>query len=818
MWVKERTKNRTKQTIEAFAKYEGVNDLLSYLVQLDDNTVLHKDGAFSAHFRLQGPDLISSGDLELDAHSDTWHHGLSLLGDGWMVETNIIGRSYMPSAAAQDFPEILSALIDDERRLQFSQGDYFITEQILSITWKPDRLMPAKLRQFALTNEQQDQGIEKDSALFKKKLAEFTGYLSRSAKITPLSCDETISFLYQCISGGENPLAAPFVGSFLDSYLSSEPFIGGLEPKLGDKFIKVLAINDLPAQSYPCILDSLNVLPASYRWSSRFICLSQATANNYLKKHQRSWSSKAIGLMGVIRESLGLPVKLDEDAQHQADIVEMSQAENSSGANQFGFYTSTLILMDEDKGYLNKLAGEIVNHIQRLNFKVRIESVNACESYLGSLPCHGDYNLRKLLVDTRFVSHALPLSSVYQGEQACPCPLYGKDKPPLLVTGTEGNRPFMLNLHQGDVGHTAILGPTGAGKSTLIAMLMASHRKYADSRIVVLDKDGSNQRVIKALGGHYLALHDKKDVLSPLVGINKNQVETIERALQWLTGCCELQGVTMNAERQLVLRQAIEQLARGEAQYKNINHLSLQEPAMRGAIQGLNTGMFKQIMNGTQSQLKQLGVIGFDMGILLEQSLSTVSTAIITAIFNELMDCFNDKRPTLLVLEEAWLLLKHPLIQHKLTDWFKTLRKFNVSVLFVSQDLSDIVACGAGPVIQNSCMTRIYLPNAYANEPKAAEQYAAFGLNPQQIELIQKATPKQDYYYHCATGERLFQLELGELAISLLCISTKEDQEIFDDLMEEGRSDWVLQWLHHKQLTDWHDYAKQNYFQEACNE
>lgn len=814
MWLKERTKNSSKQAMAAFARYEGVNDLLSYLVQLNGNTILHKDGALSAHFRLQGPDLISSGDRELDAHSDTWHHGLSLLDDGWMVETNVISQPYRPSATTQEFPDIVSALIDDERRLQFSQGEYFVTEQILSVTWKPDKLMPAKLRQFALTKDQQGEGIEKNSQLFKKKVAEFTGYLSRSARITPLNSDESISFLYQCITGGVHTLAAPFVGSFLDSYLSSESFTGGLNPKLGDKFIKVLAINDLPAHSYPCILDSLNVLPASYRWSSRFICLNPSTANDYLKKHQRNWSSKAIGLMGVIRESLGMPVKLDEDAQHQADVVQAAQVENNSGANRYGFYNSTLVLMDPDKGYLDKLSEEIVNHIQRLNFKVRVESVNACESYLGSLPCHGDYNLRKLLVDTRFVSHALPLSSVYQGEQTCPCPLYGKNQPPLLVTRTEGNRPFMLNLHQGDVGHTAILGPTGAGKSTLIAMLMASHRKYADSRIVVLDKDCSNQRVINALGGHYLALHDNKDVLSPLVGINTHQPETIERALQWLTGCCQLQGVNMNAQRQLGLRQAIEQLARGDKQYRNIDHLSLQEPAIRSAIQGLNTGVFKQIMNGTQSSLQQFDVIGFDMGSLLEQSLSTVSTAIITAIFNELMDCFNDKRPTLLILEEAWLFLKHPLIQDKLTDWFKTLRKFNVSVLFVSQDLSDIVDSGAGPVIQNSCMTRIYLPNAYANEPKAAEQYGAFGLNPQQIELIQKATPKQDYYYHCATGERLFQLELRELAQSVLCISTKADEATFDGLLEEARTDWVKEWLSYKQLADWRDYTMENYFRE----
>src|SRR3712207_7287794 len=40
--------------------------------------------------------------------------------------------------------------------------------------------------------------------------------------------------------------------------------------------------------------------------------------------------------------------------------------------------------------------------------------------------------------------------------------------PPLLYCQTIGNTPFRLNLHFGDVGHTIIIGPTGAGKSVLL--------------------------------------------------------------------------------------------------------------------------------------------------------------------------------------------------------------------------------------------------------------------------------------------------------------------------------------------------------------
>jgi len=41
-----------------------------------------------------------------------------------------------------------------------------------------------------------------------------------------------------------------------------------------------------------------------------------------------------------------------------------------------------------------------------------------------------------------------------------------KHSPPLLYAETTGATPFRLNLHVGDLGHTLMIGPPGAGKST----------------------------------------------------------------------------------------------------------------------------------------------------------------------------------------------------------------------------------------------------------------------------------------------------------------------------------------------------------------
>jgi len=72
------------------------------------------------------------------------------------------------------------------------------------------------------------------------------------------------------------------------------------------------------------------------------------------------------------------------------------------------------------------------------------------------------------------------------------------------VTRTEGATPFRLVTHVGDVGHTLIVGPTGAGKSVLLATFVLQFRRYDRARIFVFDKGRSIRATVLALAGeHY---------------------------------------------------------------------------------------------------------------------------------------------------------------------------------------------------------------------------------------------------------------------------------------------------------------------------
>jgi type IV secretion system protein VirB4 len=99
-------------------------------------------------------------------------------------------------------------------------------------------------------------------------------------------------------------------------------------------------------------------------------------------------------------------------------------------------------------------------------------------------------------------------------------------------------------------------------------------------------------------------------------------------------------------------------------------------------------------------------------------SQARVVAPVLTYLFHRLEERF-DGRPTLLILDEAWIFLDHPFFAARIREWLKTLRKKNVAVLFATQSLADIADSSIAPAIIESCPQRILLPNDRAIEPQS---------------------------------------------------------------------------------------------------
>ena len=165
-----------------------------------------------------------------------------------------------------------------------------------------------------------------------------------------------------------------------------------------------------------------------------------------------------------------------------------------------------------------------------------------------------------------------------------------------------------------------------------------------------------------------------------------------------------------------------------------------------------------------------------------------------------------DGRPSAIFLDEAWIMLGHTVFRDKIREWLKVLRKANCIVVLATQSLSDAAKSNILDVLQESCPSKIFLPNTQAfnqgsnNIPGPYDFYKLFGLNDAQINIIANATPKREYYYESAIGNRLFNLALGKIALAFVATSSKEDVKECKNLIELYGENWAFRWLEQKNV------------------
>ena len=202
--------------------------------------------------------------------------------------------------------------------------------------------------------------------------------------------DHLVNYLHFALTGEEVALNIPPAGAYLDAVIGGRELWPGDTPRLGSaldgRFICCVAIEGFPAESFPGILDMLDHLPISFRWSTRMIYLDQHETLAELRKFRRKWKQQVRGFWTQVFKTQG--GSINEDALLMSSQADAAIAEASSALVTFGYYTPVIVLMDADRAALIETARLVVREIMREGFSARIETVNTMEAWLGSLPGH----------------------------------------------------------------------------------------------------------------------------------------------------------------------------------------------------------------------------------------------------------------------------------------------------------------------------------------------------------------------------------------------------------------------------------------------
>ncbi len=789
-------------------KPQTLADFLPWAALIAPGVVLNKDGSLQRTARYRGPDLDSATPAELVGAASRLNNALRRLGSGWAVFVEA-SRNPAQGYPHSTFPEPVSALVDIERRAQFeATGSHFESAYYLTFLFLPPAQENARAKAWLYEGRASARDVDGHEIVkgfidrTDRILALIEGFVPEAAW---LSDAETLTYLHACISTKRHRVRVPDVPMYLDAFLIDEPLIGGLAPRLGSTHLRVLTIMGFPAATYPGILDELNRLAFPYRWSTRAICLDKTDATKILARIRRHWFAKRKSVAAILKEVMTneASVLLDSDAQNKAFDADTALQELGADLAGEAYVTCTLTVWDDDPQIADEKLRLAEKIIQGRDFTCIAESANAVEAWLGSLPGHVYANVRQPPISTLNLAHMIPLSAVWAGPERND----HLDGPPLLFARTEGATPFRLSLHTGDVGHALVVGPTGAGKSVLLALIALQFRRYSDSQVFAFDFGGSIRAAAIAMGGDWHDLGGALSVdavepvsLAPLAGID----DPAERAwaAEWIAAILAREGEQVTPEVKEHIWSALSSLASAPLSERTLTGLAvlLQSSALKRALKPYCLGgAYGRLLDAETEQLGEAEVQAFETEGLIGTG---AAPAALAYLFHRIEGKL-DGRPTLLIIDEGWLVLDDLSFGAQLREWLKTLRKKNASVVFATQSLADIETSAIAPAIIESCLTRLFLPNDRASEPQIAAIYRRFGLNDRQTEILAGATPKRDYYCQSARGNRLFELDLGDIALAFCAASSKADQAAISEVLSQyGRAGFAAAWLRRKGL-DW---------------
>lgn len=794
------------------SKDAGLADLLNYAAVVDDGVIVGKNGSFMAAWLYKGDDNASSTDEQREMISFRINQALVGLGNGWMLHVDAVRRpapNYSEQGLSQ-FPDPVSAAIDEERRRLFQRlGTMYEGYFVLTLTWFPPVLAQRKFVELMFDDNTPTPGHKARTMSlieqFKREIANIEGRLSAAVKLTRLhgqkivnedgtmaTHDDFLSWLQFCITGKHHPVQLPNNPMYLDALIGGQELRGGVVPKIGRNLIQAVAIEGFPLESTPGILTALGELPCEYRWSSRFIFMDQHEAVKHLDKFRKKWRQKVRGFFDQVFNTNTGPV--DQDALSMVEDAEAAIAEVNSGLVAAGYYTSVVILMDEDRNRLEASARQVEKAINRLGFAARIETTNTMDAYLGSLPGHGVENVRRPLINTMNLADLLPTSTIWTGSASAPCPLYPPMSPALMHCVTHGATPFRLNLHVRDLGHTFMFGPTGAGKSTHLGIIAAQLRRYAGMSIYAFDKGMSIYPLTKAVGGLHFSVAADDDSLAfcPLQFLETKGDRAW--AMEWIDTILALNGVITTPSQRNEIGNAVMSMHASGARTLSEFSVTIQDIAIRDTIRQYTVdGSMGHLLDAEEDGLSLSDFTAFEIEELMNLG-EKFALPVLLYLFRRIERSLRGQ-PAVIILDEAWLMLGHPVFRAKIREWLKVMRKANCLVLMATQSLSDAANSGILDVIVESTATKIFLPNVYARDEDTAALYRRMGLNARQIEILATAIPKQQYYYVSEHGRRLYDLALGPLALAFVGASDKESVTTIKNLEAKFGNQWVHEWL-----------------------
>jgi type IV secretion system protein VirB4 len=820
-----------------------LSDVIPWRAVAAPGVILHKQThALQRSYLMRGPDLTSEvqevmGALMLQANNvfKRLRGQMTVHCEAQRLRVTEYPVSASPSSAAQ--------LIDDaRRRVILEDPGSFETRYYLTLTWQPPSAMKSAWANLFLSGSSASTPQQASVRDFLNQ-ADYLVYLLRGmlAVARPLTTDETLTYLHNCVSDRWHPVRLPALPIDIDVMLCDRPWHGGWYPSFGTAplipgapddrtHVRICSIQSYPPQSVANAMQAIDHLRFPYRWSTRWIAMERQTQEYLLARVQRQWYGQRKSMRDILMEKASRQETaiLNTTAENFATDADEACQEVGADVVAFGDFTSTVTVWDRDPAIAEAHLEDVMQIFDARGFVTIREREHATAAWLSSLPGNRADSVRRTPQHSLTFAHLAPgLAAAWTGPERDE----HLDAPPWFFAHTEGSTLFRAVNHVLDVGHTLVLGPTGSGKSTLLGLMTAQWlTRYKNAQAFVFDVGRTARCLCHCLGGYWYDLGSEAVAFQPLARCDEPDWQ--RWGFDWLVSLMDDAKLPITGWLQAYLLLGLDRLAQNPVRLRTLTELELILTALsrqtevsaskRTALQEklltehmeirqtihplTKAGAHGNLLDSDHDDLQRGSLHVFEQEVLL--TLSHFVGPVTRYLFHAVQERFSTDTPTWLPMDEAaiaWIVPEEgETPRYKLStygeqgrEWMMTTRKRGVSLGFFTHSISQVFTSALGALLMESCPTWYMLPNPAAKSPELAAIYGRMGFNDRQVDLISTARPQRDVYYRAERlGKRLLSVELSPVELAMLARNDEEDHRLMDAILaEHGREEFARHWL-----------------------
>ncbi len=608
--------------------------------------------------------------------------------------------------------------------------------------------------------------IEASLTRLEQRVEAFSRQLADFVQIAALPRAEQFTFFRRLLNYEDVRIAGRPLGTqFLDFQVVNSDIEAERDHlRVGSHLVRVLTMKECISETKPLVLDSLLKIPASFTVCTEWVPVPHDKARKEVTKRRRHFNVSKTGFVSQLGNDTTQtnPRDVLVDESKQADIENLGECLRALGEGQsLGDFSLSIVLHARSLQELDQLAGEFQGVFTAADGSLYSETYNQLNAFFATIPANYALNLRKLyLLNSNYADLSF-LFTILPGERHNA----HLNAEYLAVLETDNSTPYFLNLHNGEVAHTLILGMTGSGKSYLASHLLQNAQKY-QPQTYIFDIGGSFQSLTTIFGGTYLNVgQDSRDFT-----INPFSLAPTKENLQFLFSLFRVliegsdQRYRLDFKEERKLWDGIERMYVLEPEQRTLSNFANIVGELKDRLhRWTKAGQYGFIFDNAEDTLSFARFQAFNFAGWGDapEVLEPLLFYVLHRASNEITDAEQLSTFKMFLLDEAWLFIKNETIRSYIISAQKTWRKHNAAMVLATHSVKELEESGMLQIVSESCPTKIFLANP---EMDRALYREAFHLNDTELELIAGLVPPGQMLIRKAQSSKKVQLNVDSVS------------------------------------------------------